>query len=186
VAVTVDWLADTVPVPVVLNAPDVPASALLDAASGYPVPTLWMLSVENVAPPLTAATLAVPDRVPPPGFAPMAMVTVPVNVVAVFPAASCAATFTGGAMLAPAVASLGCTVNTSCVGVTGGMLKRPLVTPVRPVDVARRRYPFPALLIDRSEKVATPATAATVFVPDSVPLPGFEFVGITRVMFPVN
>src|SRR5690242_20756863 len=119
-----------------------------------------MLSVENVATPLTAATLVVPERVPPPGFVPMATVTVPVNVVAVCPAASCAATFTGGAMLAPAAASLGCTVNTSCVGVTVVMLKRPLVTVGRPVDEARRRYPFPALLIERSEKVAMPATAA--------------------------
>src|ERR1051325_9077634 len=40
--------------------------------------------------------------------------------------------------------------------------------------------------MDRSENVATPATAATVLVPDKVPPPGFEFAGIARVMFPVN
>ncbi len=38
----------------------------------------------------------------------------------------------------------------------------------------------------RSENVATPPTAATVLVPDNVPLPGFEFDGIAITTFPVN
>src|SRR5215469_12142090 len=39
--------------------------------------------------------------------------------------------------------------------------------------VAVRRYPMPGWLIDRSENEATPLLVLTVFVPDSVPEPGF-------------
>src|SRR6266568_4843202 len=56
VATTVDWLADTAPVPAMLNAGDVPPSVPLDAVSVYPVPALSMLKVENVATPPTAVT----------------------------------------------------------------------------------------------------------------------------------
>src|SRR5690349_2343660 len=130
VATTVDWLADTVPEPVMLNAGDVPPSVPLDAVSVYPVPTLSMLRPENVATPLTAATGPPPVSVPPPGFVPIASVTLPANVVAVCPAASCAVTFTGGVIATPAVASLGGTVNTSCVGVTVVMLNSGLLSAV--------------------------------------------------------
>src|SRR5207253_1782493 len=51
-----------------------------------------MLRVENVATPATAATVAVPNRVPPPGLVPSAAVTLPLNPVAVFPSASKAVT----------------------------------------------------------------------------------------------
>src|SRR5204863_261567 len=71
-----------------------------------------MLRLENVANPATAATAVVPDRVPLPGFASSATVTVPVNPVAVFPWASRAVTCTAGVMAAPAAALLGWTVNT--------------------------------------------------------------------------
>src|SRR5438552_537262 len=131
-----------------------------------------MLSVEKVATPLTAATAPPPVSVPPPGFVPIARVTFPVKVVAVFPAASSAVTRTAGVIAAPAVVLLGGTVNTSWVGVTVVILNCGLFTPVNPLDVARRRYPLPALLIDRSENVATPPTAATVFVPETVPATG--------------
>src|SRR6266566_3699575 len=103
VAATVDWLADTVPEPVMLKAGDGPLSAPLDAVSVYPVPTLSMLRPENVATPLTAATGPPPVSVPPPGLVPIASVTSPLNVVAVCPAASCAVTFTGGVIATPAV-----------------------------------------------------------------------------------
>src|SRR5206468_1813150 len=46
-----------------------------------------------------------------------------------------------------------------------------LVAPVRAPDDAARVYPTPDLSIDRSLKVATPAEAACVFVPLSVPPP---------------
>src|SRR2546427_3629127 len=63
-----------------------------------------MLSPGNVATPPAAATAVVPESVPPPGFAPMASVTVAVNAVAVFPCASSAVTWTAGVIGAPAVA----------------------------------------------------------------------------------
>ena len=139
VATTVDWLADTVPVPAMSNAGDVPPSVPLDAVSVYPVPALSMLKVENVATPPTAATGPLPVSVPPPGFVPIARVTFPVNVVAVCPSASCAVTFTAGVIAAPAVVLLGGTVNTSWVGVTVVTLKNALFTPEKPDDVARSR-----------------------------------------------
>ena len=49
-----------------------------------------------------------------------------------------------------------------------------LVAPVRPAAVAVSVYGLPALSMLRFEKVATPFTAPTVVVPDSVPPLGFE------------
>src|SRR5467141_3689883 len=111
-----------------------------------------MLRAENVATPPTAATAPPPVSVPPPGLVPIVRVTLPVKVVAVCPAASCAVTRTAGEIVAPAPVLPGGTVNTSWVGVTVVTLNSGLLTAVRPVEVARRRYPFPALLIDRSEE----------------------------------
>ena len=53
------------------------------------------------------------------------------------------------------------------------MLNDALVAPVRPVAMACRVYPLPGLSMLRSENVATPFVAAMVFVPESVPPPGF-------------
>src|SRR5882672_10833886 len=145
-----------------------------------------MLSVENVATPFTAATVAVPDRVPPAGLVPIATVTLPVNPRATFPTPSSAVTRTAGVIVAPAVVLLGWTVNTRCVAVTVVTLNNGLFTATRPVDVARSRYPFPALLIDRSGNVATPATATTGLVPERVPPPGFAVAGIAKLTLPVN
>src|SRR2546422_10621809 len=74
-----------------------------------------MTSPGNVATPPAAATAVLPESVPPPGFAPMASVTVAVNAVAVFPCASSAVTWTAGVIGAPAVAVDGCTQNTRSV-----------------------------------------------------------------------
>src|SRR5437773_11161920 len=63
-----------------------------------------MLSPEKVATPATAATVFVPDRVPVPGFVPIATVMLPVNPVAVFPWPSWAVTWTAGVIAAPATA----------------------------------------------------------------------------------
>src|SRR2546427_5881699 len=74
-----------------LGAPAVTLNAALVAApptpeapavSVYPVPVLLMLNPENVAMPPAAARLDVPERAPPPGFAPIATVTEPLNAVA--------------------------------------------------------------------------------------------------------
>src|SRR5206468_9500723 len=63
-----------------LNGVDVfPLRLPLLADSVYPVPTLLMLSPGNFATPATAATVVVPERVPLPGFAPSATVTLPVK-----------------------------------------------------------------------------------------------------------
>ena len=159
-------------------------SPVAPAVRVYPVPALLTLNVENVATPLTAATVVVPERVPLPGFAPMATVTFPVNPVPIRPAASSAVTCTAGVMVPPAATLPGSTVNTSCVNAV--MLNWTLETAVRPIEVARNRYPVPGLLMLRSENVATPPTAATVFVPDRVPPPGLEPEGIAIVTLPLN
>src|SRR5438034_13029 len=63
------------------------------------------------------------------------------------------------------------------------MLKLLLVAPVRVVADAVRVYPDPRLLMLRFAKVATPLTAATVVVPERVPLAGL--VPIASVMLVV-
>src|SRR5437764_14537464 len=87
------------------------------------MPALSILTAPNVATPLTAATGPPPVRVPPLGFVPIASVTLPVNPVTVFPAASSAATFPAGVIAAPASAFAGCSLQPSCVpagGARGG------------------------------------------------------------------
>src|SRR5207249_5532496 len=74
-----------------------------------------MLRLENVATPLTAVRLVVPESVAPPGLTPSATVTVPVKSVATLPWASRAVTCTAGVSAAPAAPFVGCTVNASCV-----------------------------------------------------------------------
>src|SRR5512145_1473390 len=136
-----------------------------------------MLSVENVAIPATAATVRVPDSTalagPVPGV--IATVTLPVKPVAVLPSASRAVTWTGGAIAWPAGPVVGWTVNASTAAAPAVMLNDALTAPVRPLAVAVRVYPVPARSMLKVENVATPATAATVRVPDSVapgvPLP---------------
>ena len=68
---------------------------------------------------------------------------------------------------APAVAVLGCTLNTSSVAVPANTLNAALVD-VRPVALAVTVYQESPLSIVRFENVATPFTAATVVVPESV------------------
>ena len=67
----------------------------------------------NVATPATAATVFVPASAPPCVFVPNVITTSPVKLVTVFPWGSCAVTCTAGAIGAPAVVLLGCTVKTS-------------------------------------------------------------------------
>jgi len=67
------WLAAPAPT---LNAELVAEERLPDVAvKVYPLPGRLIERFEKVAMPFTAATLRVPERVPPPGLAPRAMVT---------------------------------------------------------------------------------------------------------------
>src|SRR2546422_876012 len=53
------------------------------------------------------------------------------------------------------------------------MVEAALVVPGAPVALAVSVYPVPAMLMPSPGNVATPAAAATVVVPERVPLPGF-------------
>src|SRR5256885_16475487 len=126
-----------------------------------------MLKSPKVAIPAAAATGIVPWSTPPDGLLPITSDTFPVNPVAVLPKPSRAITLTAG-IVAPACVALGCTVNASLAAAAGVIVNAALGAVSDPA-VACSVYPAPALSIERSANVATPATAATVFVPDSVP-----------------
>src|SRR5512143_330810 len=143
-----------------------------------------MLSPGNVATPFTAAMVAVPDRVPPPAFVPIATVTFAAYAVATFPLASSAVTLTAGAIAAPAVAVVGCCVKTRWVAAPGMMLNVELTPSVSDAVVAVSVYPVPALSMESVENVATPAAAPIVVVPESVP--AFAFVPIATVTLPAK
>src|SRR5207247_2806141 len=106
-----------------------------------------MLSPGNVATPATTATVVAPERVPLPGFAPSATVTLPVKPVAVFPCPSSAVTCTAGVMDAPAAVLLGCVVNASCVAVPGATVNAALVMPDTQVAFCEIAYRDHALLM---------------------------------------
>src|SRR3989440_10354678 len=113
-----------------------------------------MLSPEKLATPATAATVLVPGKVPRLGFVPIASVMFPVNPVAVLPLPSWAVTSTAGVIAAPAVAVLGCTLNTSCVGVPAVRVGD--VLGWRPAPHAVKEKPVPALSVLSPAKVANP------------------------------
>src|SRR5205809_6689785 len=108
-----------------------------------------MLKLENVATPLTAATLIVPDSVALPGLTPSATVTVPVKSVATLPWASRAVTCTAGVSAAPAAPFGGCTVNARRVAGAAGTAKGWLVALVGPAAEAVSVYRAPALWLIR-------------------------------------
>src|SRR5437868_2865960 len=95
-----------------------------------------MERLENVATPATADTVEVPDSVPPPGLAPIATVMPAAELGTVLSNASCTVTCTAGAMLAPAVAFAGCTVNASLVAAAGLMLNAALDAPLSAPEAA--------------------------------------------------
>src|SRR5437660_1463266 len=105
-----------------------------------------MLSVENVATPLTAAMTRVPPSVLAPALFPIETVMLLVAVGTVLPAASCTATVTAGLIATPFVVLAGWTMNPSLLG-GPTMLKALLTVPVRLVAVALSVYPAPALLM---------------------------------------
>ena len=99
-----------------------------------------MLSVEKVATPFTAATLVVPRSVAPLVPVPevMATVTMPVNVVTTFPAASCPATCTAGVMALPATVFTGGTRKASFVTTPAVTVNAALVAAGSPAALAVR------------------------------------------------
>src|SRR6185295_2581409 len=90
--------------------------------------------LENVATPLAADTVVVPDSVPLPGLVPIAIVMLAVELGTVLPNASCTVTCTDGEMLAPAFALFGWTVKASFDADPAVMLKAVDVAPVNPAD----------------------------------------------------
>src|SRR5512143_1489665 len=92
--------------------------------------------LEKLATPFTADTVVVPDSVPPPGLVPMATVMLAVELVTVFPNASCTVTCTAGEMGTPPVVLLGWTVKASWEAAAGLMLNAAEFAPVSPGDVA--------------------------------------------------
>src|SRR5437868_4308186 len=94
--------------------------------------------LENVAPPPTAGTVAVPDSVPPPGVAPLARVMHAAAVSAGFPNASSPPSSARGEMDAPAVAFAGWTVKASLEAAAGLMVNAAEVAPVSAPDAAVR------------------------------------------------
>src|SRR5207247_10207373 len=87
----------------------------------------------RVATPLTADTVVLPESVPPDGLRPSATVTGPLKVGTALPSASCAATFTAGAIWWPAVVVPGSPAHARCVAAPGETLKSLLVPALSPV-----------------------------------------------------
>src|SRR5512147_1691992 len=98
------------------------------------MPDLSMDRLEKLATPFTADTVVVPDSVPPPGLVPMATVMLAVELVTVFPSASCTVTCTAGMIATPAVEFVGCTAKASLVATAGLMVNAEDVALVSPGD----------------------------------------------------
>src|SRR5689334_8087591 len=92
--------------------------------------------LENVATPPCADTVVVPASVPPPGLVPIATVMLAVELVTVFPNASCTATCTAGLIAAPAVALVGCTAKARPEARRVGKVSADEVSPVSAQDAA--------------------------------------------------
>src|SRR3954463_3871042 len=87
--------------------------------------------LEKEARPPDAATVVVPDSVPPPGLVPIATVMLALALVTVLPNESCTATCTGGLAPTPAAAAEGWTVNPTLTAAAAVMLKVALVAVAR-------------------------------------------------------
>ena len=91
----------------------------------------------NVAVPFTAATGVVPLSVPPPGFVPMEIDTFAVEAVGLLNA-SRIWTVTGGEMVCPTMALVGCCRKTTLFGFPAVMLKGLEVAKIAPLLFAFR------------------------------------------------
>ena len=90
---------------------------------------------ENVAMPFAGLAVAVPARVPLPGFVPMAIMIGVVAPATMLPLASSIATRTAGAMELPTMVVEGCVTNANCVAAVR-TLNGALVAPVKPAELA--------------------------------------------------
>src|SRR5215471_4564707 len=161
-----------------LNGVDVaPLSPEALAARVYPVPALSTLRLLNVATPLAAACVVVPDSAAAFALFPNASVTELFAVVTRFPPASCTSTCTAG-RVAPPVVPLGSAKNARRVAPPTTTSNAFEVAAVNPAVVAASVYPLPILSTCRSGNVATPATAATLSVPERTPLPALLAIAI--------
>src|SRR5205809_6745264 len=115
-----------------------------------------MLRVENVATPLAAATVVVPAKAPPPGFVPIAAVTLPLNPVAVLPCASWTVTCTAGVIVAPAVGLVECPVDKRWLAEPGVMVNGTDVAPVRRALLAANVEHVDALALVTLVNATTP------------------------------
>src|SRR5437867_4043271 len=95
-----------------------------------------MERVEQVATPAPAPSASLFRSNPLPGFVPIAMTTLAVELVTVFPNASCTVTWIAGAIATPAFAVVGCVVKASWLAAAGLMLKALDVAPVSGADAA--------------------------------------------------
>src|SRR5260221_10540302 len=121
----------------------------------------------KVATPATAAFERPPVqvRMPPPGFVPMARVTVavePMPLVTVLPPASWMATIGCGTRASPAVDVPGCVVKPSFAAGPAVIVSMTLVADVRPVAVATSWYGF-AGDVGLALSILQPANAARPF-----------------------
>src|SRR5436853_619226 len=91
---------------------------------------------ESGTTPLDAATVAVPDSVPPPGLAPIATVMLAAELVTVLLNESCTTTCTAGPIDTPAVTAEGWTENPSLEAAAGLMVNADEVVPVRAPEAA--------------------------------------------------
>src|SRR5438552_2077788 len=92
--------------------------------------------LENVATPLAAATVVVPDSAAARGVVQMGMVMMAVELVTVLLNASCTVTCTDGEIATPASSFVGWTVNASLVAAAGLMVNADEVAPVSGADAA--------------------------------------------------
>src|SRR6185295_1756945 len=97
-----------------------------------------MERLEKLATPPTAAMVAVPESVPPPGLVLMATVMLAVELVTVLLNASCTVTCTVGEMATPAISFVGCAVNASLAAAAGLMVNAELDAPESAPDAAVR------------------------------------------------
>src|SRR5207248_2713426 len=94
--------------------------------------------LENVATPADAATVVVPDSVPPPGLVPIATVMLAVELVTVLPKAARNGAGSAGAIATPAAASGGWTAKASLAAAAGLMLNPAEGASVSAADAAVR------------------------------------------------
>src|SRR5947208_2625333 len=143
------------------------------AVSLSPAPPFSIVRFANVATPFTAFTGPLPDSVAPPAL-PRAREIAPVKLGTVFPDASRSVADTAGVMSPHPFVLRGCLPNGGCVarcGCASVMLTALLVAGVRLPPVATILPPRRSSDLVRFANVATPFTAFTGPLPDSVAPP---------------